>query len=121
MGLIPGPGRSPGGRAWQPTPVFLPGEQPVGSQGSARDSALSTARHWPALWTQGCTWNTVGEALPLGFLDLKSTSTYSTSRNPGHVTLPPPPSHPQQKRHGTPGRRAFPQWLPKKCWACAQP
>ena len=27
MGLIPGLGRSPGGeRAWQPTPVFLPGE-----------------------------------------------------------------------------------------------
>ena len=23
---IPGLGRSPGGRAWQPTPVFLPGE-----------------------------------------------------------------------------------------------
>ena len=26
MGLIPGWGRSPGGGAWQPTPVFLPGE-----------------------------------------------------------------------------------------------
>ena len=25
--LIPGPGRSPG-EAWQPTPVFLPGESP---------------------------------------------------------------------------------------------
>ena len=25
-GLIPGSGRSPGRRAWQPTPVFLPGE-----------------------------------------------------------------------------------------------
>ena len=25
-GLIPGPGSSPGQRAWQPTPVFLPGE-----------------------------------------------------------------------------------------------
>ena len=25
-GSIPGLGRSPGGRAWQPTPVFLPGE-----------------------------------------------------------------------------------------------
>ena len=25
-GSIPGSGRSPGGRAWQPTPVFLPGE-----------------------------------------------------------------------------------------------
>ena len=26
VGLIPGLGRSPGGRAWQPTPVFLPEE-----------------------------------------------------------------------------------------------
>ena len=26
LGLIPGLGRSPGGGAWQPTPVFLPGE-----------------------------------------------------------------------------------------------
>ena len=26
MGLIPGLGRSPGRKAWQPTPVFLPGE-----------------------------------------------------------------------------------------------
>ena len=25
LGLIPGSGRSPGGREWQPTPVFLPG------------------------------------------------------------------------------------------------
>ena len=25
-GSIPGLGRYPGGRAWQPTPVFLPGE-----------------------------------------------------------------------------------------------
>ena len=25
-GFNPGIGRSPGGRAWQPTPVFLPGE-----------------------------------------------------------------------------------------------
>ena len=25
-GSIPGSGRSPGGRAWQPTPVLLPGE-----------------------------------------------------------------------------------------------
>ena len=28
LGSIPGLGRSPGGRAWQPTPVFLPGESP---------------------------------------------------------------------------------------------
>ena len=26
LGLLPGLGRSPGVRAWQPTPVFLPGE-----------------------------------------------------------------------------------------------
>ena len=26
MGLIPGLGRSPGERKWQPTPVFLPGK-----------------------------------------------------------------------------------------------
>ena len=26
VGSIPGLGRSPGGMAWQPTPVFLPGE-----------------------------------------------------------------------------------------------
>ena len=26
LGLIPGLGRSPWRRAWQPTPVFLPGE-----------------------------------------------------------------------------------------------
>ena len=25
---IPGSGRFPGGRKWQPTPVFLPGESP---------------------------------------------------------------------------------------------
>ena len=28
LGLIPGLRRSPGGRAWQPTPVFLSGESP---------------------------------------------------------------------------------------------
>ena len=26
MGSIPGLGKSPGGGAWQPSPVFLPGE-----------------------------------------------------------------------------------------------
>ena len=26
MNSVPGPGRSPRGRAWQPTPVFLPGK-----------------------------------------------------------------------------------------------
>ena len=28
MGLISGSGKSPGGRVWQPTPVFLPEEIP---------------------------------------------------------------------------------------------
>jgi len=28
LGSTPGLGRSPGGRAWQPTPVFLPGACP---------------------------------------------------------------------------------------------
>ena len=28
LGSIPGLGRSPWRRAWQPTPVFLPGESP---------------------------------------------------------------------------------------------
>ena len=28
VGYIPGLVRSPGGRAWPPTPVFLPGESP---------------------------------------------------------------------------------------------
>jgi len=28
LGLIPGWGRFPWRRAWQPTPVFLPGESP---------------------------------------------------------------------------------------------
>ena len=30
--LIPGLGCSPGGRAWQPTPVFLPGESPLSEE-----------------------------------------------------------------------------------------
>ena len=49
LGSIPGLGRSPWRRAWQPTPVFLPGESPwteeprglqsVGSQRVGQDSA----------------------------------------------------------------------------------
>ena len=49
LGSIPGLGRSPWKRAWQPTPVFLPGESPwteeprglqsVGSQRVRQDSA----------------------------------------------------------------------------------
>ena len=47
LGLIPGLGRSPGGRAWELTPVFLPGEsawteepgglQSIGSQRVGHD------------------------------------------------------------------------------------
>ena len=44
MGLIPGLGKSPWKRAWQPAPVFLPGESPwteepggLQSIGSQRD------------------------------------------------------------------------------------
>ena len=28
LGSVPGLGRTPGGRAWQPTPVLFPGESP---------------------------------------------------------------------------------------------
>ena len=54
-GLIPGSGRSPGGRVWQPTPVFLPGESPwteepgrpqsIGSQRGGHDSRDLAHRH----------------------------------------------------------------------------
>ena len=50
VGSISGLGRSPGGRAWQPTPVFWPGESPwtkepgglqsMGSQRSGHDRAI---------------------------------------------------------------------------------
>ena len=49
---IPGLGRSPEGRAWQPTPVFLPGESPVDRgawqatvHGVAESEWLSTGQH----------------------------------------------------------------------------
>ena len=52
LGLIPGFGRSPGGRAWQPTPVFLPGETPwteepggLHSMGSQRVGHYSATKH----------------------------------------------------------------------------
>ena len=54
-GSIPGSGRSTGGRAWQPTPVFLPGKfpgqrslegyRPQGRQESDTTERLSTAQH----------------------------------------------------------------------------
>ena len=54
-GLIPGSGRSPGGRVWQPTPGFLPGESPwteepgrprfIGSQRVGHDSSNLAHRH----------------------------------------------------------------------------
>ena len=35
--LIPGSGRSPGEGAWQPTPIFMPGESHEDSQRSLTD------------------------------------------------------------------------------------
>ena len=37
LGLIPGSGISPGGRNWQPIPVFLPGK-PLGQRSLADNS-----------------------------------------------------------------------------------
>ena len=74
LGSIPGLGRSPGGREWQPTPVFLPGgypwtEEPGGlqSMGSQRVrhywvTKLSTAQKFlwansyscPSVFTTDC-------------------------------------------------------------------
>ena len=64
LGSIPGLGRSPRGRAWQPAPVFLPGESPwtedpgglssIGSQIVRHDWATkhSTA-HEELMWRDG--------------------------------------------------------------------
>ena len=41
LGSIPGSGRSPGGRVWQPTPVFLPGESPWTEELGGLQSMLS--------------------------------------------------------------------------------
>ena len=55
-GSIPGLGRSPGDRKWQPTPVFLPGEShgqrslggysPRGHKESDTTERLHTHRHY---------------------------------------------------------------------------
>ena len=39
-GLIPGLGRSLGVRAWQPTPVFLPGEYPLDGESHGQRSLV---------------------------------------------------------------------------------
>ena len=49
MGLIPGSGRSPGGRAWQPTPVFLPG----GSHGQRNLAGYGPYHHKESDMTKG--------------------------------------------------------------------
>ena len=48
-GLIPGLGRSPGGRKWQPTPVFLPEkfhgqEEPGGLQSMGLQRPMGSQR-----------------------------------------------------------------------------
>ena len=50
-GLIPGLGRSPSRKAWQPTPVFLPGE----SHGQRRLAGYSPCGHKESDTTEhGC-------------------------------------------------------------------
>ena len=50
-GSIPGSGRSPGGRAWQPTPVFLPGEFPRTEEpGGLQSMRLQRVGHDWAQW-----------------------------------------------------------------------
>ena len=46
LGLIPRLGRSPGGRVWQPSPVFLPGE-PMGK--GIRWATVHVAKSWTRL------------------------------------------------------------------------
>ena len=62
-GSIPGLGRTPGGRAWQPTPVFLSGESPwteepgkLQSKGSQRveHAHLADSLYCTAETTQHC-------------------------------------------------------------------
>ena len=57
LGSIPGLGRSPGEGAWQPTPVFLPGE----SQGLRSLAGYSQWGH-KELDTAEVTGTTMGEA-----------------------------------------------------------
>ena len=47
LGSIPGSGRSPGGRKWQPTPVFLPGESH--GQRSLTGYSLWSCKGWTRL------------------------------------------------------------------------
>ena len=47
VGSVPGSGRSPGSRKWQPTPAFLPGkshgqEEPSGLQSKGRKESDTT-------------------------------------------------------------------------------
>ena len=44
-GSIPGSGISPGGGAWQPTPVFLPGEPPW-TEEPGRLQSMGVAKSW---------------------------------------------------------------------------
>ena len=73
-GSIPGSGRSPGGRAWQPTPVFLPGEFPRTEEpGGLQSMRLQRVGHdwatehndrenwWHVIWHCDLSHLTVGE------------------------------------------------------------
>ena len=44
-GLIPGLGTSSEGRAWQPTPIFLPGESPW----TEEPGGLQSTKNWRRL------------------------------------------------------------------------
>ena len=46
VGLIPGLGRFPWRRAWQPTPVFLPGESPRTEEPGKLQSIGSQSQTW---------------------------------------------------------------------------
>ena len=47
LGLIPGLGRSPGGREWQPIPVFLPGGYPwTEKPGGLQSMGSQRVRHY---------------------------------------------------------------------------
>ena len=47
LGSIPGLGRSPGGREWQPTPVFLPGGYPWTEEpGGLQSMGSQRVRHY---------------------------------------------------------------------------
>ena len=48
-GLIPGSGRSPGRRAWQPTPVFLPGVDIPWTEEPGRLQSMGSEKSWTRL------------------------------------------------------------------------